>query len=298
MPREALLARTLVELADTMVDDFDVVDLLTLLTDRCVEVLDVAAAGLMLTFPGGELRVMASSSEAMRLLELFELQSEEGPCPDCYRTGEPIVNHRLQSSGGPWPGFSPRALEAGFRSVHALPLRLRNVTIGALNLFRSDEGALSDADVAAAQALADVATIAVLQHRAVRDTQLVNEQLHYALNSRVVIEQAKGMVAERKGLDMDQAFSTLRSHARRHSLRLVDVAHDVIAGDLSPSVLDAMNPPPPRLAEVRPPLAEVLGAMARIEPVLDLVETAAPVERSRWWPARWRPSSASRRSAS
>ena len=125
------------ELADTLVDDFDVVELLTLLTDRCVEVLDVAAAGLMLAYPGGELRVMASSSEAMRLLELFELQSEEGPCPDCYRTGEPIVNHRLAAAGGPWPRFEPRAVEAGFRSVHALPMRLRDVIIGALNLFLS-----------------------------------------------------------------------------------------------------------------------------------------------------------------
>ena len=162
MSRETLLARTFVELADTLVDEFDVVDLLTLLADRCVEVLDVAAAGLMLTYPGGELRVMASSSEAMRVLELFELQSEEGPCPDCYRTGEPIVNHRLAAEGGRWPQFEPRAMKAGFRSVHALPMRLRNVTIGALNLFRTDEGALNEADVAAAQALADVATIAVL----------------------------------------------------------------------------------------------------------------------------------------
>ncbi|MDP1806249.1 MAG: GAF and ANTAR domain-containing protein, partial [Acidimicrobiales bacterium] len=242
MPREALLARTLVELADTLVDDFDVVELLTLLTDRCVEVLDVAAAGLMLAYPGGELRVMASSSDAMRLLELFELQAEEGPCPDCYRTGKPIVNHRLTASGGPWPRFEPRAVEAGFRSVHALPMRLHDVTIGALNLFRTDEGALSEADVAAAQALADVATIGVLHHHSARDTQNVNEQLHHALNTRVVVEQAKGVVAERSCIDMHEAFAALRNHARSHNLRLVDVANDVIAGALAPHSLNATPP--------------------------------------------------------
>jgi len=279
MPREALLARTLVELADTLVEDFDVVELLTLLTDRCVEVLDVAAAGLMLGFPGGALRVMASSSDAMRLLELFELQSEEGPCPDCYRTGEPIVNHRLVASGGPWPRFGPRALEAGFKSVHALPMRLRSVTIGALNLFRTDEGALNDADVAAAQALADVATIAVLHHRAAGDSQLVNQQLHFALNSRIVIEQAKGMVAEGASLAIDQAFSGLRDHARRRGRRLVDVAGDVIAGSLAAGSLEATpaRSGPEPTAGARAP-AKAPAPMAAIEPVLDLVEAVAPVD--------------------
>ncbi|MFP5317588.1 MAG: SpoIIE family protein phosphatase [Acidimicrobiia bacterium] len=279
MAREALLARTLVELADTLVEDFDVVELLTLLTDRCVEVLDVAAAGLMLAYPGGELRVMASSSEAMRLLELFELQAEEGPCPDCYRTGEPIVNHRLTVSGGPWPRFEPRAVEAGFRSVHALPMRLPAVTIGALNLFRTDEGALNDADVVAAQALADVATIAVLHHHAARGTQLVNEQLHHALSTRVVIEHAKGMVAERTGLDMGQAFSALRSHARSHNRRLVDVAQDIITGALAArSLVDVAPLARPTLpADTRALPTEALAALAGVAPVLDMVEAEAPV---------------------
>src|SRR5688572_22633193 len=166
MPREALLAQTLVELADTLVDDFDVVDLLTLLADRCVEVLDVSAAGLMLVAPEGDLRVVASSSEEMRLVELFELQSQEGPCPDCYRTGEPSLNPNLATENGRWPRFAPVALKAGFQAVHALPMRLRGVTIGALNLFRTVEGFLDGDDVVAGQALADVATIAILQHRA------------------------------------------------------------------------------------------------------------------------------------
>jgi len=242
MPREALLARTLVELADTLVDDFDVVELLTLLTDRCVDVLDVTAAGLMLVSPGGDLRVMASSSDAMRVLELFELQSEEGPCPDCYRTGEPIVNHKLAAVDGRWPRFAPRALEAGFRSVHALPMHLREVTIGALNLFRADEGGLEEADVLAAQALADVATIAVLQHRAGAEAKVVNQQLHHALNTRIIIEQAKGVVAERADLDMEQSFTRLRNHARNHNLRLVDVAQDVINGTLPDASLDPLHP--------------------------------------------------------
>src|SRR5450755_2404368 len=166
MPREALLARTFVELADTLVDDFDVVELLTLLADRCVDVLDVAAAGLMLAAPDGELRVMASSSEAMRVLELFELQAQEGPCLDCHRTGQPVLNQDLATVNGRWPRFAAEALAAGFRSVHAFPLRLRGTVIGALNLFQLAAGAMREADVDAAQALADVATIAILSHRA------------------------------------------------------------------------------------------------------------------------------------
>ena len=234
MPREALLARTLVELADTLVDDFDVVELLTLLADRCVDVLDVDAAGLMLAAPEGDLRVVASSSEGMRVVELFELQSQEGPCPDCYRTGEATQSENLATQGGHWPRFGPVALEAGFKSVHALPMRLRGVTIGALNLFRADEGSLEEADIVAAQALADVATIGILQHRAAIEAHIVVDQLNHALNSRIVIEQAKGMLAERTGFDMEQSFSWLRNHARSHNLRLVDVARSVIDGTVVP----------------------------------------------------------------
>ena len=242
MPRETMLARTLVELADALVADFDVVDMLTLLTDSCVDVLDVGAAGLMLAAPDGDLRVMASSSEAVRVLELFELQSQEGPCLDCYRTGRPVVNQDLAMVNGRWPRFAAEALAAGFHSVHALPLRLRGAVIGGLNLFHLEPGEMRPADVAAAQAMADVATIAILQHRATLEAQVINEQLNHALNSRVVIEQAKGMVAERVGLNMEQAFSTLRNHARNHNLRLVDVARDVIDGRLAAAALD--RPPP------------------------------------------------------
>lgn len=242
MPREVMLARTFVELADTLVAEFDVVDVLALLTDRCVEVLDVGAAGLMLAAPEGDLRVMASSSEAMRVLELFELQSQEGPCLDAYRTGLPVGNHDLLTANGRWPRFAAEALAAGFRSVQALPMRLRGSVIGALNLFHVDPGEMPQADVDAAQALADVATIAVLQHRAALEAQVLNDQLNHALNSRIVIEQAKGMVAERRGLDMEEAFSALRKYARNHNLRLADVAHGVIDGSLPVPRLDPAPP--------------------------------------------------------
>jgi GAF domain-containing protein len=242
MTKEAKLARTLVELADTLVVGFDVVELLTVLADRCVEVLEVGAAGLMLVAPDGNLKVMASSSEAMRLLELFELQAQEGPCLDCYRSGKPVVNQDLAVTNGLWPRFSSEALAAGFHSVHALPMRLRGTVLGALNLFHIEPGEMQQSDIDSAQALADVATIAILQHRASLEAQVLNEQLHHALNSRIVIEQAKGIIAERQQLSMEQAFSTLRAHARNHNRSLVAVAEAVIDGSMSVSSLD--NPLP------------------------------------------------------
>jgi GAF domain-containing protein len=233
-----MLARTFVELIDTLVADFDVVETLTLLADRCVDVFDVGAAGLMLRSPEGELRVMASSSEAMRLLELFELQSEEGPCLDCYRAGAPVVSTNLADDAERWPQFAPEALAAGFRSLNALPMRLRSSVLGAVNLFHVEPGALRRADVDAAQALADVATIAILQHRVSNEAQVLNEQLSDALNTRIVIEQAKGMIAERTGDSLEAAFKRLRDHARSHNLRLADLARDVVTGELSTATLD------------------------------------------------------------
>jgi GAF domain-containing protein len=232
MPREGLLARALVELADTLVDDFDVVDLLTRLADGCVEVLDVGAAGIMLVAPEGVLRVVASSSEAMRLLELFELQADEGPCLDCFRTGEPVVNAHIDADRGHWPRFATEATAAGFNVVHAFPMRLRRAIIGAVNLFNVGNAEMTPADVVAAQAMADLATIALLQHRAAVQAKELNDQLAGALNSRIVIEQAKGVVAERLSVDMVEAFSRLRRYARDHNLLLVDVAGDVVSGRL------------------------------------------------------------------
>jgi GAF domain-containing protein len=229
--RGELLARTFVELADTLVDDYDIVGFLHGLAERCVDIFDVEEAGLMLADQRGGLRVMASSSERMRLLELLELQSEEGPCFDCYRTGEPVTEEHLDQ--GRWPSFGPAALQAGFVSVYALPLRLRNECIGALNLFHSAPGALRERDMVAVQALADVATIGILHERSIREAQMLTEQLQTALHTRVVIEQAKGVLAERAHVDVDEAFRRLRNHARAHNRRLGDVAGEVLTGTLS-----------------------------------------------------------------
>jgi len=235
MPREAVLIQTFVELAHSLVDDFDVVELLTVVADRCVEVLGVDAAGVMIVAPDGTLRVMASSSEAMRVLEAFEIQAEEGPCLDCFRTGEPVVNNDLEKVDGRWPRFGPEAVAAGFLAAHALPMRARGSVIGALNLFQNGVGVMEPADVAAAQALADVATIAILQHEAAKEAQMLNDQLSHALQSRIVIEQAKGVIAEREGLDMAESFGALRTHSRNNNLRLADLARDVVEGRVSVS---------------------------------------------------------------
>ena len=239
MERETLLLNTLVGLADTLVDDFDIVDLLTLLSDRCVEALDVDAAGIMLASPSGGLQVIASTSETMRVLELLEQQAEEGPCQDCYRTGAPIVAVDLTDTATRWPRFTPKAIEAGFQSVSALPMHLRRQTLGALNLFRESEGAMPDSDVHAAQALADVATIAILQHRFATAAHDVSEQLQGALNSRVTIEQAKGMLAERTGVTFDEAFARLRGYARSHNRHLAEVCVDFVRGAIQTTALTA-----------------------------------------------------------
>ena len=229
--REAQLSQTLVELADTLVRDFDVVDFLHTLARSAVELLDVDAAGLVLADPQGRLRAVASSSEEARLLELVEIQNDEGPCLDCYRTGERVVVELLDSTDR-WPNFRREALSAGFHSVEAAPMRLRNEVIGALNLFRRSPGRLSETESAIGRALADVATIGLLQERSVREARVLADQLQTALNSRVVIEQAKGVVSERAGLSMDGAFEALRTYARNNNRRLAEVALELIEGRL------------------------------------------------------------------
>jgi GAF domain-containing protein len=225
----------MVELADNLVDDFDVVDVLTTLSDRCVDVLDIAAAGIMLVTSQGKLQVVTSSSEAMRVVELFEVQSDEGPCLDCFHSGRAVVNQDLADATAKWPVFAPVAVNAGFRAADAIPMRLRGQIIGALNLFRTETGSLHDDDVVVAQALADIATIAIIQNRAAVASQELNAQLETALSSRVVIEQAKGIIAERRRIPVDEAFAQLRRHARNNNLRLADVAHDPVAGAIDPS---------------------------------------------------------------
>ena len=234
MTREADVVRSLVEMADTLVEDYDVVDLLTGLTDRCVSLLGVSAAGVMLASPAGKLGLVASSSEAMRLLELFELQAQEGPCLDAFRTGEPVQHVTLEAGSGRWPSFSTAARNAGFRSASALPLRLRDVTIGALNLLSSTGAPIREADAIVARAFSDLAALSIIQHRASTEALRLNEQLSAALTSRVVIEQAKGVISERAGTDLAEAFSRLRSYARNHNLRLTDVAGAAVDGTLDP----------------------------------------------------------------
>jgi transcriptional regulator with GAF, ATPase, and Fis domain len=238
-----LLSETFVELTDTMVADFDVIDFLHVLTDRSVQLLDVSAAGLLLADPRGELRVVAASSEAARLLELFQLQSDQGPCLDCFRAGQPVDSGDLAAAAERWPRFAPAAQQAGFAAVQALPMRLRDQVIGALNLFRASPGAIPPADVRIGQALADVATISLLHERSMRHSDTLNEQLQAALNSRVIIEQAKGKLAERLGLDMDQAFSLLRDFARNRNRRLSDLARDFVDGS---ETLTSLLPATPR----------------------------------------------------
>ena len=236
-----LLSDALVELADTMVADFDVIDFLHLLTQRSVQLLDASAAGVLLADPRGELRLVAASTEAVRVLELFQLQNDQGPCLDCFRTGQPIVAADLAAATQAWPQFAAAAREAGFAAVHALPMRLRAQIVGALNLFQATPGTLSNEDLRVGQALADVATIGLLQERSMRHNEILHEQLQGALNSRVTIEQAKGKLAERLGLDMEQAFTMLRGYARDRNLRLSDLAQAFIDG--TPADFPDLIPP-------------------------------------------------------
>jgi transcriptional regulator with GAF, ATPase, and Fis domain len=237
-----LLSATFVELTDTMVADFDVIDFLHVLTDRTVQLLDVAAAGLLLADPRGELRVVAASSDAARLLELFQLQNDQGPCLDCFRAGQPVDAPDLAAAAQRWPRFAAAAQQAGFAAVQALPMRLRDQVIGALNLFRATPGAFDPGGIRIGQALADVATISLLHERSMRHSDMLNEQLQTALNSRVIIEQAKGKLAERLGLDMSQAFSLLRDHARARNLRLSDLAQGFVDGSEPLTGLIASKP--------------------------------------------------------
>jgi transcriptional regulator with GAF, ATPase, and Fis domain len=232
------LGRVFVELADTLVTDFDVVEFMTMLAHRVVELLGAREAGVVLADERGLLRSVASTHESAHLLDLFELQNQEGPCLDCYRTGEAILNHSLAGADNPWPRFAEEARRLGFTTVHALPMRLRGEVIGAVNIFASNATPLTPSEIEVGQALADVATVGLLQERSIREARLLNEQLQSALNSRIVIEQAKGMLAERRGIEMDTAFDAIRAYARNTNQKLSAVAQSLLAGTLSAEVLD------------------------------------------------------------
>ncbi|MGK5115589.1 MULTISPECIES: GAF and ANTAR domain-containing protein [unclassified Geodermatophilus] len=248
MAGEQRLVQVFVELADTLVDEFDVVDFLQVLTERCVELVDTDAAGLMLDDQRGTLQVVAATHESARLLELFELQKAEGPCLECFATGQAIANIDLSDAGNRWPRFAAAARDLGFAVSHALPLRLRRQVIGALNLFTVEPKRLSDDDLAVARGLADVATIGLLHERAIHDQVVLSEQLQAALHSRILIEQAKGVLSARAGTSVDEAFRLLRTHARRTGRTLTGVADAVIAGTLGVDELGTDRSTPSRPA--------------------------------------------------
>lgn len=239
--RQALTATTFVEIVDALVDDFDVIEVLTLLSSRCVDLLDAAAAGILLADADGHLRVIGASNEEIGLLELFQIQNDEGPCLDCFRSGDVIIEADLTSGKSRWPRFASESVRAGFPSVCAVPMRLNKQILGCLNLFMSEPELLPATEVALAQALADVASIAIVQDRAIRDAAIREDQLQHALNSRIAIEQAKGMIAERAGVDMDEAFGRLRALARNTNQRLTDVAEGLVSGNISMTAISQMR---------------------------------------------------------
>jgi hypothetical protein len=230
LSREARIARVFVELSDILVEAFDVIELLTVVTTRCVEVLGAHAAGMLLANNNGELQLVAASSDEVQLVELIALQAHEGACYESFHSGSAVGAPDLQNEIARWPAFATAALAMEFRAVHSLPLRMRGAMIGVLGLFHNEIDGFPPEDLVIAQAFADVATISVLQHRAVLEQQLVSGQLQNALDTRVVIEQAKGLVAGQTGWPMERAFEALRSHARSSQQRLVDVCAAVIDG--------------------------------------------------------------------
>jgi GAF domain-containing protein len=238
MTREQRIVETFVELADTMVEDFDVIDFLHRVSERSVELLDCDEAGVLLADAAGVLRVMASSSERTDALELMQAQNDEGPCFECFLRGETVSSEDLEADRGRWPMFSAAALAHGFCSVHALPMRVRGETVGALNLFRARAGQLDEADVPVGQGMADIAAIALAQERAARESQGVVAQLQGALSSRIVIEQAKGWLAERAQISLDTAFVRMRAYARANNLKIGVVARDLLDESLDPGSLN------------------------------------------------------------
>lgn len=228
LTREERLVDVFATLADTLIDDYDVVDLLQTLVDTCVSTFEVVAAGLLLSDGDGDLEVLASTSEESRLVETMQLSAEAGPCIESFRTGTVISISDIEQGPADWEAFRAAARKEGFTAVHAIPLRLRETTIGALNLFENGGGVLSDRDLRAARALADVATIGILHERTLRASDAAREQLQNALNSRVTIEQAKGILAYTHGVSMEDAFTLLRNHARSNQLPLALVARQLV----------------------------------------------------------------------
>jgi hypothetical protein len=222
-PRETRVLGAVVSLVDSLLDDFDVVDLLTGLTERCAELLDIEAAGILLADPLHQLRLLAATSEQAHELELFQLQADEGPCMDCYATGHPVSVADLSAATQRWPRFVPAALDAGFASVHAVPMRAAGVVLGALNLFGSIPGGLTEADLLVGQTLTHIACVAILQEHAPTPSTVM-PPLRSALASRVTVEQGKGFLHHTLDVSLEEAFSVLRAYARASGEHLTDVA--------------------------------------------------------------------------
>ena len=240
-PRETRVLAAVVSLVDSLLDDFDVVDLVTELTERCADLLDIAAAGFLLVDPLGRLRLLAATSGQTRELELFQLQADEGPCVECYATGQPVSVADLQAETSRWPRFVPAALEAGFASVHAVPMRAAGIVLGALGLFGTRPGELTEADLLVGQTLAHIACVAILQEHAPTPSTVI-PQLRSALAHRIVVEQAKGFLRERFDISIDEASSLLRRYARTHNDHLTDVARQLMGEPSSrPALLERMT---------------------------------------------------------
>jgi GAF domain-containing protein len=230
--RAELLFDAFATLADTLVAGFDVLDLMQSLVDYCHELLDVDSAGILLANSDDTLEVVASTSEANTLVEIMQLDADAGPCLECFRSRTVVSVPDIDVGAGRWPEFVSTSVALGIHSVYAIPLRLRETTIGTLNLMRNERGELNRHDIRAAQALADVATIGILQERTIRDTATIRDQLQSALSSRIVIEQAKGVVAETSKLSMEAAFDRIRGHARARQTPLSVVARQLVSGEL------------------------------------------------------------------
>jgi len=241
LTRQALTATTFVEIVDTLVDDFDVIEVLTLLTSRSVELLEAAAAGILLADSAGQLRVIGASTERVGLLELFQIQNDEGPCLDCFHTGEVVRSSSLDEIS-PWPQFAAESVRAGFPSVCAVPLRLKDLILGCLNLFMSEPVGLSDAEILLAQALADVASIAIVQDQASRQAAIREGHLQHALTSRISIEQAKGMIMFARGCSADEAFEWLTRVSSTRSLKVRDVAVMIVQQAGTAQSLEGWSP--------------------------------------------------------
>jgi transcriptional regulator with GAF, ATPase, and Fis domain len=232
--RASAVAEALVGLADSLVAEYDTIDLLHRLATDCVDLLPINAAGLLLTDQQGALRAIACSTEQARLLELVEVHTAEGPSRDCFTTRQLVsVPDLLDPVETRWPEFTAEARRAGFRAVHALPLRLREETIGALNLFSTKPGELQPEYLKIGQALADIATIGIVQERALFSSELLVARVQDILNSRVILEQAKGVLAERLDIGPQEAFTRLRYHARNTDQRLTDLARGVVYGTIT-----------------------------------------------------------------